>query len=53
MVVEVELKEFADREECKEFINEFIKDKKLRQTKVSPIVKKDNISYFLYVEYEN
>ena len=53
MVIKIELKEFINKEKCKEFVNEFIRDKKLRQTKVSPIVKKDNVSYFVYIEYED
>ena len=53
MVVKVELKEFGDRNECKNFINNFIKDKKLRQTKFLPLIKKNKTSYVVYIEYDD
>jgi len=52
MVIKVELGGIDDLRLCEDFINDFIKDKKIKKINVCPMIKGEDVSYFYCIEYE-
>ena len=52
IVIKVKLQEFLDKQECQDFINKFIKDKRLISTNISQIIFQNRRIYFVFIEYE-
>lgn len=51
MQTKVELKEFFNLRECRDFVNRFSKNKEVVNKRITPIVDNDVMRYFVFLEY--